>query len=202
LRRANDSDPPSTVSAVGAAGTDKPGTAIAEVTGGPSHQGLDEPPFSARGNPHPAARSENDWKVAPSSTERNCSSSGSLKHAFEPSLFEPKSPLPGNGIFKPETNGPKRRRSSRHGARETKPTRRTHADLGLIAGFREISVRTRMRGGPGRTRTANQIVMKWSRHGPSGLVGRLRHRAGRFFGHSADTKSHLRHLVRASITSD
>src|SRR5580704_8716671 len=82
-----------------------------------------------------------------------------LKHAFEPSLFEPKSALPGNGIFRPETNGPKRRRSSRHGARETKPTRRTHADLGLIAGFREISVRTRMRGGPGRTRTSNQAVM-------------------------------------------
>jgi hypothetical protein len=41
----------------------------------------------------------------------------SLKHAFEPSLFEPKSPLPGNGIFRPETNGPKRRRSSRRGAR-------------------------------------------------------------------------------------
>ena len=55
------------------------------------------------------------------------------------------SALPGNEIFRPETNGPKRR--SRHGARETKPTRRTHADLGLIAGFREISVRTRMRGG-------------------------------------------------------
>src|SRR6478672_432514 len=48
LRRANDSDPPSTVSAVGAAGTDKPGTASADVTGGPSHQGLDEPPFGAR----------------------------------------------------------------------------------------------------------------------------------------------------------
>ena len=64
-------------------------------------------------------------RLPPSSTERKCSSSGSLKHAFEPSLFEPKSPLPGNGIFRPETNGPKRRRSSRRGARETKPTRRT-----------------------------------------------------------------------------
>ncbi len=41
------------------------------------------------------------------------------------------------------------------------------ADSGLIAGFGEISVRARMRGGPGRTRTANQIVMKWSRRGPS-----------------------------------
>ena len=82
-------------------------------------------PSAFCGQSHPAARSENDWKVAPSSTERKCSSSGSLKHAFEPSLFEPKSPLPGNGIFRPETNGPKRRRSSRRGARETKPSRRT-----------------------------------------------------------------------------
>jgi len=64
-------------------------------------------------------------RLPPSSTERKCSSSGSLKHPFEPSLFEPKSPLPGNGIFRPETNGPKRRRSSRRGDRETKPTRRT-----------------------------------------------------------------------------
>ena len=38
-------------------------------------------------------------------------------------LFGPS--LPGNGIFRPETNGPKRRRSSRRGDRETKPTRRT-----------------------------------------------------------------------------
>jgi hypothetical protein len=45
------------------------------------------------------------------------------------------------------------------------------ANSGLIARFREISVRTRMRGGPGRTRTANQIVvMKWSRRGPSAAL--------------------------------
>ena len=66
-------------------------------------------------------------------------------------FFEPKSPLPGNGIFRPETNGPKRRRSSRRGDRETKPTRKNPADSGLIAGFGEISVRTRMRGGAQRT---------------------------------------------------
>ena len=34
------------------------------------------------------------------------------------------------------------------------------ANSGLIAGFREISVRTRVRGGAGRTRTSNQAVMK------------------------------------------
>ena len=64
-------------------------------------------------------------------------------------LFEPKSPLPGNGIFRPETNGPKG--AGAQGAaigRQNllaEPRR-----LGLIAGFGEISVRTRMRGGPGR----------------------------------------------------
>ena len=34
------------------------------------------------------------------------------------------------------------------------------ANSGLIARFREISVRTRVRGGAGRTRTPNQAVMK------------------------------------------
>ena len=34
------------------------------------------------------------------------------------------------------------------------------ANSGIIAGFREISVRTRMRGGLGRTRTSNQAVMR------------------------------------------
>ncbi len=34
------------------------------------------------------------------------------------------------------------------------------ADSGLIAGSGEISVRARMRGGAGRTRTPNQAVMK------------------------------------------
>ena len=89
-------------------------------------------------------------RLPPSSTERKCSSSGSLKHPFEPSLFEPKSPLPGNGIFRLETNGPKRRRSSRRGDRGDKTYSQNPANSGLIAGFGEISFRTRMRGGPGR----------------------------------------------------
>ena len=43
-------------------------------------------------------------------------------------------------------------------------TRATNpANSGLIAEYREISVRTRMRGGLGRTRTSNQAVMRqWS----------------------------------------
>ena len=73
--------------------------------------------------------------------------------------FEPKSPLPGNGIFRLETNGPKRRRSSRRGDRGDKTYSQNPADSGLIAGFGEISFRTRMRGGPGRTRTSNQAIM-------------------------------------------
>ena len=37
---------------------------------------------------------------------------------------------------------------------------------------------------------------------PTDLMEEDLRRAGRFFGHSADTKSHLSHLVCASITSD
>jgi hypothetical protein len=52
-------------------------------------------------------------------------------NAFEPSLFEPKSPLPGNGIFKAETNGSKRSRSLEDCDPETKPAHRTQ----LISGY-------------------------------------------------------------------
>jgi hypothetical protein len=40
--------------------------------------------------------------------------------AFESRLFEPKSPFPGNGIFKPETKKPKRPRRFRDAVAETK----------------------------------------------------------------------------------
>jgi thiamine pyrophosphate-dependent acetolactate synthase large subunit-like protein len=40
--------------------------------------------------------------------------------AFESRLFEPKSPFPGNGIFKPETKRPKRPRRFRDAVAETK----------------------------------------------------------------------------------
>ena len=43
---------------------------------------------------------------------------------------------------------------------------------------------------PAGTRTANQIVMKWSRRGPSAAcLGAYATASGRFFGHNADTKS-------------
>ena len=100
--------------------------------------------------------------------------------ALEPGLFEPGSLLPGNGIFRPETKRPKVSVAGKrnfHGgdkeaetALEIQGCRRRDkislgnpADSGLIAGFGEISVRARMRGGPGRTRTSNQAVMsQWS----------------------------------------
>jgi SnoaL-like domain len=41
--------------------------------------------------------------------------------AFEPGLFEPKSLLPGNGILRAETKGPKRLRNVRVAVAETKP---------------------------------------------------------------------------------
>ena len=76
------------------------------------------------------------------------------------------------------------------------------ANSGLIAENREISVRARVRGGPGRTRTANQIVMKWSRRSPSAAwLGAYATAPGDFFGHSADTKSHPQTSACASITS-
>ena len=41
-------------------------------------------------------------------------------HAFEPGLFEPKSPLPGNGIFGAETKRLKRLRRFKEAVAETK----------------------------------------------------------------------------------
>ena len=41
-------------------------------------------------------------------------------HAFEPGLFEPKSLLPGNGIFRAETKRPKRLQRVRDAVAETK----------------------------------------------------------------------------------
>src|SRR6476620_6758246 len=133
----------------------------------------------------------------------------SLKHAFEPSLFEPKSPLPGNGIFRPENKRPEKARHSfrafgkcyfRPHAQGVEPglfepqsplpgngflkaetksskrlagsrtplqrqnlARQTPPIRGLFGENREISVRPRVRGGLGRTRTSNQAVMRpWS----------------------------------------
>ena len=70
------------------------------------------------------------------------------------------SPLPGNGIFRAETKRPKRPwRFGTPGQRQN--LARNPANSGLIAGFREISVRTRMRGGAERTRTACQARSRY-----------------------------------------
>jgi hypothetical protein len=68
------------------------------------------------------------------------SCNGMLHHAFEPSLFEPKSLLPGNGIFRPETNGPKRLRS------RDETYSWDAANSGLVSENREILVRTGLAG--------------------------------------------------------
>ena len=86
-----------------------------------------------------------------------CSVFRDTKTRIRTEFFEPKSALPGNGIFRLETNGPKRRRSSRRGARGDKTYSQNPADSGLIAGFGEISVRTRMRGGAERSPTLGRI---------------------------------------------
>jgi hypothetical protein len=88
------------------------------------------------GNPHPAARSKNDWKVL-SENARRVSSNPSLRCR--------------------ETEFLGQRQTARKGAGAQgvaigrQNLLADPADSGLIAGFGEISVRTRMRGGPGRT---------------------------------------------------
>ena len=56
------------------------------------------------------------------------------------SLFEPKSPLPGNGIFRPETNGPKKAPELKAWRSGDKTYSQNPANSGLIAGFGEISL--------------------------------------------------------------
>ena len=133
-------------------------------------------------------------------TQRRGRRSCPHRHRIRTGLFEPKSPLRGT-----EFSG--RRQRGRNGLGDSRtPAQRqislgNPANSGLFAGNREISVRTRMRGGPGRTRTANQIVMKWSRRGPSAAcLGAYATAPGRFFGHNADTKSQPQALVCLCIT--
>ena len=78
-------------------------------------------------------------------------------HTVEPGLFEPKSLLPGNGISgqrQRALNGLEGSRTLLQRQNLAKPARQ----LGLLAENREISVRTRMLDGPGRTRTSNQAL--------------------------------------------
>ena len=121
--------------------------------------------------------------------------------AFEPRLFELKSLFPGNGISWTETKAPKQARKFEDAFAETGP-RKEAGQFGASAENREISVSVGVRGGPGRTRTVNQIVMKWSRRSPSAAwLGAYATAPGDFFGHSADTKTHPQTSACASITS-
>ena len=79
------------------------------------------------------------------------------RHRIRTGLFEPESPLRGNGIFTAETKRPKTALEIQGRRRRDKISLGDPANSGLIAGFREIPVRTRMRGGPGRSPTSGQI---------------------------------------------
>jgi hypothetical protein len=78
------------------------------------------------------------------------------RRSFKPSLCSLWSVFSGNGILTPETRGRKWPRVfHRCLARDQAPTRKP-ANSGFFAQTREISVRLRLRGGAGRTRTACQ----------------------------------------------
>ena len=72
--------------------------------------------------------------------------------AFEPSLRQHRSPLSGNAILRGRDEGAETAREIQSTACRDKMRARIPASSGLFAMNREISVRSRMRGGPGRTR--------------------------------------------------
>jgi hypothetical protein len=110
--------------------------------------------------------------------------------------------LSGNPILQGRDKGAETAPEIQSTACRDKMRARIPASSGLFAMNREISVCARLRGGPGRTRTANQIVMKLSRRGPSAAcLGAYATAPGRFFGHNADTKSQPPTSVRDAITS-
>ena len=78
---------------------------------------------------------------------------------FEPRLFEPKSPFPGNGISRAETKAP-RSRKVKGGRCRDRAHANNPANSALVADNQEISADVGMRGGLGRTRTSNQSVMR------------------------------------------
>ena len=72
---------------------------------------------------------------------------------------EPVSEFPGIGIFGAETNRSKTDLRPNRALAETDHPKEKPANGGLFSSVYKISVRTGMRGGPGRTRTSNQTVM-------------------------------------------
>jgi hypothetical protein len=93
------------------------------------------------------------------------------KAPSNPNLFEPQSLLPGNGIFGAETKRSKRfRKGQGHRGRDN-VSLNNPANSGLVVENREISIGTKVRGGPGRcaTSTAHQGLAE--RCGEKGTVG-------------------------------
>src|SRR4029077_10736980 len=86
--------------------------------------------------------------------------------AFEPSLYQRRSPPSGNAIFQGRDKDPETAPAIQWADCRDKMRARPAAMSGLFALNREISVCVRLRGGVGRTRTSNQavIVKRWAKH--------------------------------------
>jgi hypothetical protein len=80
--------------------------------------------------------------------------------AFEPSLYQPQSPPSGNAISRGRDKGPKTTPEIQSTACKDKTRARIPASSGLFALNQEISVCAGLRGGAGRTRTSNQMIMR------------------------------------------
>ena len=92
-------------------------------------------------------------------TSTTRSASRHNNHGFEPGLFEPKSPLPGNEIFRAETGGLTPRKSFKELLQRQK-RRSKPANSEPIVANREISVRTRTQGG-GRSQSRTSLSNKF-----------------------------------------
>jgi hypothetical protein len=79
--------------------------------------------------------------------------------AFEPSLRQDQSPLPGNGILRGRDKGTETASEIQSITCRDKTRPRIPPVRGYSGASREISVCTRLRGGAGRTRTSNQTII-------------------------------------------
>jgi hypothetical protein len=85
-----------------------------------------------------------------------CSAFRRTDSAFEPSLYQRRSPPSGNAIFQGRDKDPETAPAIQWADCRDKMRARTAASSGLFALNREISVCVRLRGGAERTRTACQ----------------------------------------------
>jgi len=72
-----------------------------------------------------------------------------------------RSPFPGNGILRGRDNGVEKARHIQSIVSRDKTPARNAANSAPYARHREISVCRGLRGGPGRTRTANQTIISY-----------------------------------------